>query len=371
MKIAFVLNTFKFFYSHRIEIGKKLLSEGHEVHIIASGEQKKNLQKHGFHVHEYKNSKPTINPIKEIICIHSIFKILRSVNPDLLHLITLKPYIYGGLINRFYLKKSIVISVAGLGLLVSNESKSMLLKSVIIFLMKMSFKNSYLKVITQNDQDTDFLVANKICLIEKIKLIRGSGVNLNKYQPIKENSDNFICTFASRLLIDKGVKEFIHAANKLIHYDIKFWVVGEPDDNNPKSVSIEELRLISKNPNIEFFGYRQDMEKIFQLSNIVVYPSYYGEGIPKVLIEASACGRPIITTDHPGCRDAILNNITGLLCKVRDIDSIVDAILKLFKDDKLRVSFGNEARAFAEKNFNVLDVVDEHFNIYKQLINND
>ena len=152
-------------------------------------------------MHEYKNSKPTINPIKEIICIYSIFKILRSVNPDLLHLITLKPYIYGGLINRFYLKKSIVISVAGLGLLISNESKSVFLKSVIIFLMKMSFKNSHLKIITQNDQDTDFLVVNKICLIEKIKLIRGSGVNLNKYQPIKHN-----------IIILKGIKILLYSS---------------------------------------------------------------------------------------------------------------------------------------------------------------
>jgi len=367
LKIVFVLNTFKFFYSHRIEIGKKLLESGYEVHILASGKKMQELKKLGFILHEYINPKPTLNPYIELASFISIFKALKKINPDILHLITLKPYIYGGIINRLFLKKPTVISVAGLGLIVSKGLKASIIKYVVIFFMKLSFKQGKLKVIVQNNTDKNFLTSNKICESNKIILIKGSGVDLAKYTYSDENTDKFICTFASRLIVEKGVNEFIEAANNLDKFDMKFWIVGDQDPNNNNSISIEDLMIKANNPNIHFLGHRSDINEIFKQSNIIVYPSYYGEGLPKVLIEAAACGRPIITTNHPGCKDAIDNMITGYLCPIRDSVSIVKNILLLYRNDIKRKEFGRAARKFAEANFDVSSVVKKHIEIYQSI----
>jgi glycosyltransferase involved in cell wall biosynthesis len=150
---------------------------------------------------------------------------------------------------------------------------------------------------------------------------------------------------------------------------IEFWLIGEPDPGNPDSISESDLSALDDDENIKVLGFRRDIPFIFSQSNIIVFPSYYGEGLPKVLIEAAASGRPVITTDHPGCRDAIRNGETGLLVPVRNPKALADAIEILVADPELRHDMGASGRALAEGQFCMDKVVTDHLKIYKTLLN--
>ena len=178
-----------------------------------------------------------------------------------------------------------------------------------------------------------------------------------------------VVTFASRLLIEKGVFEFVAAARILKMRGIlsRFWLVGQPDHGNPSSISYEDVERWQKEGLIEYLGYRTDIAYIFSCTNLVVLPSYR-EGLPKVLIEAAACGRAIVTTDVPGCRDAIEPNITGLLVPVRDATALANAIEKLLSDADLRQSMGVAGRELAEQEYGIDKVMAAHLKIYQELM---
>ena len=166
------------------------------------------------------------------------------------------------------------------------------------------------------------------------------------------------------MLISKGLRSFIQASKTI--KNARFVVVGGFDSGNPDSITKKEFYDYVDSGLIEYWGFRDSMEKILSLSSIVILPSFYGEGLPKILIEAAACGRPIITTDHPGCRDAIIPNETGLLVPPRDTQNLIIAIDYLLKNQDQIIQMGNKARKFAEKNFDINKVIRKHMEIYKK-----
>jgi glycosyltransferase involved in cell wall biosynthesis len=204
----------------------------------------------------------------------------------------------------------------------------------------------------------------------KTTVIPGSGVELEAYPHVAEPEAVPVAIFAARLLRDKGVFEFIEAAAILRSRGVeaRFLLVGSPDSGNPASVTVDELERFKREGVVEVMGYRQDIAELFANSNIVVLPSYYGEGLPKVLIEAAACGRAVVTTDHPGCRDAIEPGRSGILVPVRDARTLADALQTLIEDASLRHQYGKAGRALAERLFSVNHVIDAHLNIYRQLL---
>ena len=187
-------------------------------------------------------------------------------------------------------------------------------------------------------------------------MIPGSGVNLNLFnpEPAMDEEMNFI--FAGRLLYEKGVGEFVEAAKTMQaeatyrKQKIKFILVGAPYPNNPSSVELETIRQWEQSGIIEYWGVRQDMPEVLRQAFAAVLPSYYGEGLPKILIEAAASGRAVITTDHPGCRDAIINNVTGLLVKTRDAADLSKAMRRLVDNPEQAKAMGEEGRKLAEQN---------------------
>jgi len=177
-------------------------------------------------------------------------------------------------------------------------------------------------------------------------------------------------TMAARLLRDKGVTEFVQAAKLLRErqVDVKFWLIGEPDLANPGSVTMQDIAAWQAEGVVKIWGRRNDVLTLYSQSNIVTLPSYYGEGLPKCLIEAAACGRAIVTTDMPGCRDAIEPGVTGLLVPPRDAVALADAIEFLIKDAPTRLSLGRAARELAEREFGIEKVIEAHLQIYDQLL---
>lgn len=371
-KILYIVNIDWFFVSHRLPIAIKAKELGYEVHIATKiTSELDKLNAHGFHVHSLKihrskfGFKVIFNEFLEI------YSIMRQINPTLVHLITIKAVLFGGIAARILKISSVVSAISGLGftfIRVGFLAKLFRLLISIIYRFSLNHKNQI--VIFQNSDDQ--IKLNRIAKIsyKKSLIINGSGVDLVKFniQPLPTGVP--IILFSSRLLVDKGIREFINAAKIIKKNEIqaRFVVAGQIDLSNPASLSEKEINNYKKTTNIEFLGHvNEEMSEIYSNATIVVLPSYR-EGFPKVLIEAAACGRAVVTTNVPGCIDAIENNKTGLLVNPRNTEMLANAIEKLINDKDLCKSMGKAGRARAENLFDINAVVLKHMEIYKQLI---
>lgn len=364
-KILFVVNVDWFFISHRLPLAIEALKKGYEVHIACGITDKREyLENLGLKVHPLKISRSGTGIKGELKAFTEIYRVLKEINPDIAHFITIKPVLYGGTASRFLNVQKKIFSISGLGFIFIKQGfKATLVRTLIktIYKFALGGKDSY--VIVQNPDDKE--VVNSI-VKTPITLIRGSGVDLSKYEYIKENNKNIKVSMACRLLKDKGVFEYVEGAKILKQKlsNVEFELYGDIDMHNPTSLTMEDIQKIKEEGFVKLYGFSTDIAKVFSDSNIVVLPSYR-EGLPKVLIEAAACGRAVVTTDVPGCRDAIEPNITGLLCKVKDSKSLATVIEKLIIDNNLRNSMGKAGRKLAENEFDINKVVEKHFEIYE------
>lgn len=370
MKILYVVNEPWFFLSHRLPVAIAAQEQGYTIHVATrAGEAVSEILNKGFIHHEIPLSRNGSSMPSELNSLLAIWRLINSIKPDILHLVTIKPVLYGGIASRFTSVKKVVAAVSGLGtLFLAEGAKADLKRKVGIGLYRLALSSKKTIVILQNPDDKLLLIDLKAVKAEQTTLIRGSGIDLATFQAFPEAiNDTPVVTFAARLLFDKGLAEYIEAIKLLnkkgviAHYQI----VGDLDLGNNTSATeqnIEEWKVI---PNLVILGYQKDMSTVFRKTNIVVLPSYR-EGLPKVLIEAAACGRAVITTDVPGCRDAIEANKTGLLVPVKNSQALADAIEKLIKDSKLRVKMGIAGRQLAEREFAIEKVVEQHLSIYQQ-----
>jgi glycosyltransferase involved in cell wall biosynthesis len=372
-KILFVVNTDWFFISHRLPIAIEAIRQGYEVHLAASISSNDNislLELEGLHVHGLIIDRKSKNPISAIFTIIRLYILFKKIKPDLVHLVTIKPVLFGGLAARLAKIPAIVAAISGLGHIFTEGNRHYFLKKIVTQLYKRALCHENIKIIFQNIDDKNILIRNSLCTNRQSVLIKGSGVDLVKYQLKPEPKGKMQVIFAARLLKEKGIFEFIEAA-KVLHsekIDCCFLLAGGLDQGNPSSISNNDLISLIKDKNIRYLGYREDMADILSKSNIVVLPSYR-EGLPKVLIEAAACGRAVITTDVPGCRDAIINNETGILVGVKNSIQLAEAIKLLVQNQPLREKLGKNGRLLAENEFDIKDVVQRHLSIYQQLLN--
>jgi glycosyltransferase involved in cell wall biosynthesis len=367
-KLFFIVNVDWFFLSHRKEIALNALNEGYEVHLATQFTNKLNeIQKLGIIVHPISLNRSNINLFDSIALFFNLFLLLFTCKPNIVHLITIKPIIFGGIVAKFLRIPLLIVSITGLGYIFTSKSfNSSISQYVIGKLYGFAISHKRIKIIFQNLDDV--ILLKKYILIEedKIFLIQGSGVDLNKfkYTPINKKFPKII--LPARMIKDKGILEFISAARiiKKKNCNIVFQLVGGIDEYNPSRLTKNEIECWVKEGIIEWLGHCNDMSKVFSDSYLVVLPSYR-EGFPKVLMEAAACGRAIVTTDVPGCRDTIVNGKTGILVPIYDSEILANSIYSLIEDFDLCKSMGEEGRKYAIKNFNVIDIVVSHLNIYK------
>jgi glycosyltransferase involved in cell wall biosynthesis len=364
-KILFVVNVDWFFISHRLPLALEALKKGYKVHIACGITDKKEyLESLGLKVYPLNISRSGIGIKGELKVFIEIFKTLKKINPDIAHFVTIKPVIYGGIVSRFLNISKKVFSISGLGFIFIRQGlKASIVRILIKTMYRFALGGGNSHVIVQNTDDK--AVMNSIVKVSTT-LIRGAGVDLNQYHYIEENNENIKVSMACRLLKDKGVFEYVEAAKILKQKlpNIEFELYGDIDIHNPASLTNDDIEKIKQDDFVKVFGFCNDIASIFSKSNIIVLPSYR-EGLPKVLIEAAACGRAVVTTDVPGCRDAIESEITGLLCKVRDSKSLAQMIEKLILDNILRNNMGKAGRKLAEKEFDIKKVVKKHFEIYE------
>lgn len=370
-KLLFVVNVDWFFISHRLPIALEAQKAGFDVHIASSITNKSNtLRAYGLTVHELclkRGGLDVLNAVKTLLELRRIF---RDVRPDVVHLVTIKPVLLGGFVARWLRVPALVSAVSGLGYVFTARGKAVRpMQWVVGRIYSWALGHHNQIVIFQNLDDRDTLVATTRLTTTKVEMIRGSGVDLKEYSVTPEVPGVPVVLLPARLLADKGVFEFVQAAKLLRAKKVsaRFALAGMVDSENPTSITQGQLEQWVAAGVIEHWGYRTDMPQVIASSNLIVLPSYR-EGLPKVLLEAAAGGRAVVTTNVPGCRDAIEPGVTGLLVPVRDPDSLAVAIERLLANPEERKAMGLAGRCLAEKVFDVRAVVDKHLAIYRRLL---
>lgn len=371
-KLLFVVNDPAFFLSHRLPLAVAARQEGFNVHIATmDGTAVEKIVQLGFIHHKLPLSRSGKNPFTELNSFFAIWRLFRRLQPSLVHLVTIKPVLYGGIAARLANVPGVVSAISGLGFLFVKRSglRVRMLRKAVFILYRLAMGHINQRVIFQNSSDMNALIKAGGVKKNKTNLIRGSGVDLNDYPILPESNEIPVVVMASRLLKDKGVHEFVAAARQIQSSGVNacFQLIGAPDPENLESVSADSVLAWKKEGVVECLGFRTDIPELFSQAHIVCLPSYYGEGLPKVLIEAAACGRVVITTDMPGCRDAIEPNVTGLLVPPRDVEALANTMERLIKNDALRQQMGRAGRNLAEQEFRIEKVINSHLNIYREL----
>ena len=371
-RLLFIVNVDWFFVSHRFEIATKAAHYGYEVHIAARITDKHHfLIESGMNIHPLKLHRSNSGFFSLLYEFIEIYSVIRSVSPDIVHLVTIKPVLLGGIASRLTKVPAVVSAVSGLGhIFVSVGFFAYLRKKIVSMLYRAALGNKNQSVIFQNRSDMGLLNSVVGNISNSSILIPGSGVDLSVFVKTHLPIGKPIVMLASRLLKEKGVYEFVEAAN-IVNKTKKiarFVLVGSADSLNPSSILQSELDDWQKKGVIELVDWLDSMHEVISTATIVTLPSFYGEGLPKVLIEAAACGRAVITTDHPGCRDAIEEGVTGLLVPVKDANALAKALKLLLSDPERCAEMGRAGRKRAEELFDVNLVVEKHMEIYQELL---
>jgi len=306
-----------------------------------------------------------MNPFADLRFFLCVRRVIRAVAPTLVHNVTVKPVLYGTLAARLAGVQGIVNAISGLGYAFSDKSR-WVLAAVLRQAYRFALHGARVHVIFQNDDDAREFAAAGLVRASQITKIRGSGVDLRHFWPADEDStEPPLVLLPARMLRDKGITEFVRAAQLLCRdgCSARFVLAGRLDHNNPAAFTRSELEQLLRDAPVEWLGHVEDMPALLRRAHIVCLPSYR-EGLPKSLIEACAVGRPIVTTDVPGCRAVVADGLNGLLVPPRDAEALAAALRRLIPDKELRAFLGRAARQRAEREFSVDSVVAQTLALY-------
>ncbi len=367
-RLLYLVSEDWYFVGHRIDLAKAALEAGYAVAVATRvGEHRDTILDAGIELLPLGLKRSGRNPITELGSVREIARAYRAFKPHIVHHVALKPVLYGALAARLTRVPAVVNALTGLGYAFSSEdAKARLIRPILERGYAMALRGSH--VILQNSGDLALLATRGIVSEAQCTVVPGAGVRLNEFSPAPEADGEPLVILPARMLRDKGVIEFVAAARILKNEGVsaRFVLVGSPDPENPASIDAAQLRAWIAEGSVEWWGWQADMVRIYRAAHIVCLPSYR-EGLPKTLIEAAACGRPVVTTDVPGCRDAIIPDETGLLVPARDAKQLAGAIAQLIKSPTLRQAMGRKARTLAENMFSIERIAAETIAIYDRL----
>ena len=369
MKIILFANTDWYLYNFRLKLAETLDLAGNDLLLVSpAGNFSGRLQAAGYKWEEIELTRSGTNPFNEIRAIIQLTRLYKRERPDLVHHFTSKCVVYGSIAAKLAGIDRVINSVTGMGYVFTKKNlTTFLLKPFITFFYKITLINS--RVIFQNQQDMDYFTDHNLVKVSKAALIPSSGVDIDKFYPTPIQTDDPLVVLPARMLWDKGVREFVEAARLLKEKCIKarFALVGSPDQGNPSSIPAEQLKQWSTSGVIENWGWQEDMVSVYQKASVVCLPSYR-EGLAKGLIEAAACGRALVASDIPGCREVIVDGVNGFLVPPKQVVPLADAIEKIILDKRLMARMGNESRKIAENNFSAEKINRETIFEYNKLI---
>jgi glycosyltransferase involved in cell wall biosynthesis len=365
-KILYFISEDWYFCSHRFLLAVAAIRSGYDVSVVTQvSSYRKQIEDAGIRLINLPMSRRSLNIFKELVLVVRLVYIYKSLNPNLVHHVALKPSLYGTIAARICNVSNVVNAFAGMGWIFSSYNwVARLLKFIAIAFIKLLLAPS--EIIVQNNDDKSY-VERLGC--RSVHLIRGSGIDLDVYPGAPAPTGQITVILIARMLFDKGVFEYVHAAKILKNRgsDVRFLLVGAPDDQNPASISLDILDEWKASGVVEWLGHRDDIPNLLAESHIVCLPSYR-EGLPKSLLEGLATGRPIVTTDVPGCRETVREGINGFLVPPRDALALADALEKLILDGELRKSMGRESRLLAVSEFSSERIIAETLAVYSSLI---
>ena len=362
-KIIYFISEDWVFLNHRFDLAKKIISSGFKLSLITKvSNYKKEIEEKKINVINLKTERGSLNIRKSLKDIYKIFKIYKKLKPDIVHHFGIRQIVHGNIAARLAGIKNSYNSITGLGSVFI--SGNIILKFFILTVLKISllFKKSY--ILVQNKHDFDF-VKKKLPNKNNI-LLPASGVDTNKFLQTKEPKGNVIFLFASRIIKDKGIIELIEATKQLKSQKKKFelYIAGSPDFQNKSTISHVQLKTWESLGYIRYLGLVKDMEQLYKKVHVGILPSYR-EGLPKSLLEAASSGKPIITTDVPGCNEIVKNEFNGLIVPPKDSNELMKAMKKLILNKKLRISMGKKGRELIKKNFSNSKATKDIINLYQ------
>lgn len=370
MKILFFITEDWFFCSHFIERAVAARAAGNELVVLTRvNESASIIHAAGIRVLPLKILRRSFNLLRELFVIYSVWKIYRKEKPDLVHHVAIKPILYGTFVARCSGIRAIVNAPVGMGFVFSSKTHlARLLKPIVQFALRTLLNPHGSKVIFENPDDIEWAISSKLVKRDSAILIRGAGVNLEEFTPEAKVNDVPLVVLSARMLWDKGIREFVEAASILKKRGslARFVLVGGVDTGNPTSISTAQLNLWANEGLVEWWGHKNDMSLVMSQADIACLPSYR-EGLPKSLLEAAACGLPIVTTDTPGCREIVRHGDNGFLVPIRDSEALATALQQLVEDEALRKRMGVRSRARAVAEFSQAQVIRETLVIYQEL----
>lgn len=306
------------------------------------------------------------NIFQELQTFQFLYILFRKERPDIVHNVGLKQMLWGGLAAKLASVPLMVSAVSGLGVMFSSEKLSLYARGI-LSVLRFSHNRKGVAAIFQNGEDRKLFLDHGIVKQEQIYFTKGSGVNLRDFAYTPDpDTEKVNIIFTARMVKEKGMETLIEAAELLRkEYESKaeFWLCGGLS-NNPKAIKEHELRALCDGKYIQWLGHRTDVRELLMKAQIVAFPSYYREGVPKSLIEASAIGRPIVTTNSVGCKDVVEDGVNGYLIPIKDSKALADRLKRLIDDKGLRIAMGKKSREFAERDFSIEKVVNTHLEIY-------
>lgn len=372
-RILYVVNIPRFFVTHRIPLARAARAAGYEVHVATSTYDEANvriIQDEGFAFHPLPISQHGTRPWEEVGTFRALFRLYRQLKPDIVHHVTIKAVIYGGIVAQMTGVPVVVHSLTGLGtVFTENDLKTRLLRAGAQVAYRLALRPVNTRLIFQNPDDQCLFLQRGMIPSERTLVIKGSGVDVDEFTPQPERDETPVVVFAGRLLWTKGIGEYIQAAQQLRDAEVqaRFVIVGYPEPSSPDAIPPEQLAEWQAGDAVEWWGKRDDMPQVFAGSHIVCLPSAR-EGVPKVLIEAAACGRAAVTTDVPGCREVVREGVNGLLVPPGDADALAAALRRLIENPALRREMGARGRQIAEEEFALTRVLEETLAVYTQLL---
>lgn len=373
VRLLYLVNIPRFFVTHRMPLALAARDAGYDVHVATSMYDEANVARileSGLPFHPLPLHQHSTSPIHEWEALRAIYQLYRQLRPDLVHQVTIKSILYGGLAARLLRVPAVVNAVTGLGyVFVAQGTKASALRQGAELAYRAALGHPNSCTIFQNPDDCALFISSGLISPEQAVVIKGSGVDVDVFKPQPESEGCPVILFAGRLMWQKGVGEFVEAARRL-QGRARFVIAGFGEAGNPASVSPDKLEEWQRSGVIESWGHRADMPAVFAQSHIVCLPSYYGEGVPKVLIEAAACGRAVVTTDTPGCREIARQGENGLLVPAHDVDALCTALTELIDHPARRQQMGAAGRKIVEAEFSLAQVNAQTLALYEALLAN-
>jgi glycosyltransferase involved in cell wall biosynthesis len=375
-RILYIVTEDWYFLSHRLPMARAAKKAGYEVHVAARMlDGAAAIEAEGFVPHRLSWSRGSISARDSLSAVLELRGLIRDVEPDLVHNVALKPVLLGTLASSGLKDVAVVNSLTGMGaLFVDGSGASKLTRRLVVLALSRLLRRKRSITVVQNPEDRAF-VAGLSVPEEAITIIAGSGVDIDKYQPLPEPEGTVTAAFVGRMLHHKGVLTLVDAFRRATSgappgeaSELHLLLAGDCDAENPGSLAPEQLREFASAYGIDWLGHVKDVREVWSKAHFAVQPSRGGEGLPKSLLEAAACGRPMVATDVPGCREISIPGETGFLVPVDDADALAAAMLELARDAGLRQRYGAEARRLTEKKFSSQAIGQETAALYGRLI---